>query len=139
YGGVEISAAGTNPSERDGTEVVQLYRSDPVASVVRLLKRLVGFTKLGLAAGESTRVTFQLHADRTSFTGPDLQRIVEPGEFRVRLGASSEDTTLEGSFRITGPVRTIAGGEQVLDTPVALHAPGHAAGAGVAAATGGSV
>ncbi|HLS74914.1 MAG TPA: glycoside hydrolase family 3 N-terminal domain-containing protein [Actinomycetaceae bacterium] len=143
-GTVEVSATVTNTSERDGKEVAQLYLSDPVASVVRPLKRLVGFTKLGLAAGESTRVTFQLHADRTSFTGPDLQRIVEPGEFRVRLGASSEDTTLEGSFRITGPVRTIAGGEQVLDTPVdvspvALHAHGHASGAGVAAATGGSV
>ena len=127
-GSVEISATVTNASERDGKEVVQLYLSDPVASVVRPLKRLVGFTKLGLAAGESARVTFHLHADRTSFTGPDLQRIVEPGEFRVRLGASSEDTTLEGSFRITGQVRTIAGGEQVLDTPVDVSPAGLTAG-----------
>src|SRR5699024_11939307 len=104
---VEISATVSNTGDRDRMEVVQLYLSAPVASVVRPLKRLVGFTKVGLAAGESTRVSFRLHADRTSFTGPDLQRIVEPGEFRVRLGASSEDVTLEGSFRITGEVRTI--------------------------------
>ena len=119
-GTVEISATVTNTSDRDGREVVQLYLSDPVASVVRPLKRLVGFAKVGLAAGESTRVTFHLHADRTSFTGPDLQRIVEPGEFRVRLGASSEDVTLEGSFRIVGAVRTVPAGRGVLDTPVSI-------------------
>ena len=119
-GTVEISATVSNTGDRDGQEVVQLYLSDPVASVVRPLKRLVGFAKVGLAAGESTRVTFHLHADRTSFTGPDLQRIVEPGEFRVRLGASSEDVTLEGSFRIVGAVRTVPAGRGVLDTPVSI-------------------
>ena len=140
-GTVEISATVSNTGDRDGMEVVQLYLSDPVASVVRPLKRLVGFTKVGLAAGESTRVTFRLHADRTSFTGPDLQRIVEPGEFRVRLGASSEDTTLEGSFRIEGQVRTIPAGTAVLDTPVsvtpvALQADASVAGAGAGSASG---
>ena len=140
-GTVEISATVSNTGDRDGMEVVQLYLSDPVASVVRPLKRLVGFTKVGLAAGESTRVTFRLHADRTSFTGPDLQRIVEPGEFRVRLGASSEDTTLEGSFRIEGQVRTIPAGTAVLDTPVsvtpvALQADAPVAGAGAGSASG---
>ncbi|WP_299301323.1 glycoside hydrolase family 3 N-terminal domain-containing protein [uncultured Brachybacterium sp.] len=119
-GTVEISATVTNTSGRDGREVVQLYLSDPVASVVRPLKRLVGFTKVGLAAGESARVSFQLHADRTSFTGPDLQRIVEPGEFRVRLGSSSEDVTLEGSFRIGGEVRVLSPGRHVLDTPAVV-------------------
>src|SRR5699024_6436629 len=119
-GTVEVSATVSNAGERDGQEVVQLYLSDPVASVVRPLKRLVGFTKVGLAAGESARVSFRLHADRTSFTGPDLQRIVEPGEFRVRLGASSEDVTLEGSFRITGEVRAIEPGRAELETPVAV-------------------
>nr|WP_316249105.1 fibronectin type III-like domain-contianing protein [Brachybacterium sp. Z12] len=113
-----------------------------MASVVRPLKRLVGFTKVGLAAGESTRVSFRLHADRTSFTGPDLQRIVEPGEIRVRLGASSEDMTLEGSFRISGQVREIETGRAVLDTPVsvspvALRAEHQAAAAGAAAPAGG--
>lgn len=119
-GTVEISATVTNTSDRDGKEVVQLYLSDPVASVVRPLKRLVGFTKVGLAAGESAHVSFALHADRTSFTGADLQRIVEPGEFRVRLGASSEDVTLEGSFRISGEVRVLSPGRHVLDTPATV-------------------
>ncbi|MGO1569177.1 MAG: glycoside hydrolase family 3 C-terminal domain-containing protein, partial [Brachybacterium sp.] len=141
-GTVEISATVSNTGDRDGQEVVQLYLSDPVASVVRPLKRLVGFTKVGLAAGESTRVSFRLHADRTSFTGPDLKRIVEPGEIRVRLGASSEDMTLEGSFRISGQVREIETGRAVLDTPVsispvALRAEHQAAPAAAAAPAGG--
>ena len=142
-GTVEISATVSNTGDRDGQEVVQLYLSDPVASVVRPLKRLVGFTKVGLAAGESTRVSFSLHADRTSFTGPDLQRIVEPGEFRVRLGASSEDVTLEGSFRIDGEVRVVEPGHAELRTPVtvspvALRGVPQGATAGAAVATGGS-
>ncbi|MGO2607919.1 MAG: hypothetical protein ACTH8V_12450, partial [Brachybacterium tyrofermentans] len=42
---------------------------------------------------------------------------VEPGEFRVRVGSSSEDMRLEGSFRISGAVRVVGDGERVLDTP----------------------
>lgn len=121
-GTIEISATVTNVGDRDGKEVVQLYLSDPVASVVRPLKRLVGFTKIALAAGESARVSFHLHADRTSFLGPDHRRIVEPGEFRVRVGSSSEDVTLEGSFRVSGELRVVGDGERVLDTPVVVAA-----------------
>ncbi|MGO1947639.1 MAG: fibronectin type III-like domain-contianing protein, partial [Brachybacterium alimentarium] len=117
-GTVEIAATVTNVGDRDGKEVAQLYLSDPVASVVRPLKRLVGFTKIVLEAGESKRVTFRLHADRTSFLGEDHQRIVEPGEFRVRVGSSSEDMRLEGSFRVSGAVRVVGDGDRVLDTPI---------------------
>ncbi|WP_114853197.1 glycoside hydrolase family 3 N-terminal domain-containing protein [Brachybacterium sp. YJGR34] len=117
-GTVEVSATVTNHSARGGKEVVQLYLSDPVASVVRPLKRLVGFAKVDLPAGASARVTFSLHADRTSFTGADLRRIVEPGELRVRVGTSSEDTRLEGVFHVQGPTRTIPPGGAELRTPV---------------------
>ncbi len=136
-GTVEISATITNVGDRDGKEVAQLYLSDPVASVVRPLKRLVGFTKIALAAGEAARVAFRLHADRTSFLGPDHRRIVEPGEFRVRVGSSSEDITLEGGFRVTGPVRTVGDGERVLDTPVEVTPVPVAAAAGEEAPTAG--
>lgn len=136
-GTVEISATITNVGDRDGKEVAQLYLSDPVASVVRPLKRLVGFTKIALAAGEAARVAFRLHADRTSFLGPDHRRIVEPGEFRVRVGSSSEDITLEGGFRVTGPVRTVGDGERVLDTPFEVTPVPVAAAAGEEAPTAG--
>ncbi|MFC7376779.1 MULTISPECIES: glycoside hydrolase family 3 N-terminal domain-containing protein [unclassified Brachybacterium] len=119
-GAVEVSAVVTNVGEREGKEVVQLYLSDPVASVVRPLKRLVGFTKVALAPGESARVTFDLHMDRAAFLGEDYRRIVEPGELRVRVGASSEDTAHEASFRVVGEVREVGDGDRVLVTPATV-------------------
>ena len=77
-----------------GTEVVQLYLGDPVASVVRPVKWLAGFARAALAPGEAARVTFRLHADRTAFTGRDLTKIVEPGTITVDLGGSSDDLPL---------------------------------------------
>jgi beta-glucosidase len=64
-------------------------------------------------------VTFRVHADRTSFTGQDLTRVVEPGTITVTLGGSSDDLPLSGSFALTGPVRTV-GIDRVLDTPVSV-------------------
>ena len=60
--------------ERAGTEVVQLYLSDPVAPVVRPA-RWLATGQDPLEPGEAARVGFQVHADRTSFTGPDLRRM----------------------------------------------------------------
>lgn len=109
----------TNTSDREGTELVQLYLSDPVASVVRPLKRLVGFTRVELAAGRSARVAFRLHADRTAFTGRGLRRIVEPGDFVLRAGTSSEGPGSEARFAIIGDVRE-TGEDRVLVTPVEI-------------------
>ena len=54
-----------------------------------------------LSPGEQLRVTFRLHADRTSFTGVDLRCIVEPGEIRVMVGASSHDIRLRGRSNLS--------------------------------------
>lgn len=116
-GTVEISATLTNSGERSGAEVIQLYLRDEVASVVRPRRWLAGFAKVALEAGESQRVSFSVHADRTSFTGLKNQRIVEPGTFIVELGNSSENLPLAGSFTITGEVREVPEG-RVMDTPV---------------------
>ena len=74
---------------------------------VRPIKQLVGYAKVWLAPGESQRVTFELHADRTSFTGIDYRRIVEPGEFRLLVGTSSEDLPLEGTVTSAGDVGVV--------------------------------
>ena len=80
-----------NEGDRAAAEMVQLYIADPVAQVTRPVIELAGFARVVLEPAERARVTFTLHADRTSFTGVDLRRIVEPGEIRVMIGASSED------------------------------------------------
>lgn len=116
-GEVRVAATVRNAGELAGTEVVQLYLSDPVASVVRPVRWLAGYARVRLAPGEAARVEFTVHADRTSFTGLDLRRIVEPGVIEVQIGRSSADLPLTGSFVLEGPVREL-GTERVLTVPV---------------------
>jgi hypothetical protein len=118
-GVMEISCTVRNTGRLTGTEVVQLYLGDPVASVARPERWLAGFARVDLTPGEAARITFCVHADRTSFTGQDLTRIVEPGTITVTLGGSSDDLPLLGSFTLTGPLRTV-GIDRVLDTPVSI-------------------
>jgi beta-xylosidase len=119
HGEVRISCTVRNTGPVAGTEVVQLYLGDPVSTVVRPVKWLAGFARAALEPGEAARVTFRVHADRTSFTGRDLTRIVEPGTITVTVGGSSDDLPLKGSFTLTGPIRTV-GIDRVLDTPVSV-------------------
>ena len=118
-GAVEVSCTVRNTGAVAGTEVVQLYLGDPVASVARPERWLAGFARVALAPGEAARITFRVHADRTSFTGRDLTRVVEPGTITVTLGGSSDDLPLMGSFTLTGPLRTV-GIDRVLHTPVSV-------------------
>ncbi|MFG2020005.1 glycoside hydrolase family 3 N-terminal domain-containing protein [Actinomadura geliboluensis] len=116
-GTVTVSAAVRNTGDRAGTEVVQLYLSDPVASVVRPVRWLAGWARVRLEPGEAARVAFEVHADRTSFTGADLRRVVEPGTVGVEVGRSSADLPLRGSFTLDGPVREL-GPDRVMTVPV---------------------
>jgi hypothetical protein len=118
-GAVQVSCTVRNTGQVAGTEVVQLYLGDPVCTVARPEKWLAGFTRAALEPGEAARVTFRVHADRTSFTGRGLTKIVEPGTITVTMGGSSDDLPLTGSFELTGPVRTV-GIDRVLDTPVSV-------------------
>ncbi|MFT7838503.1 glycoside hydrolase family 3 N-terminal domain-containing protein [Saccharothrix sp. BKS2] len=116
-GEVEVSCLVRNTGSRPGAEVVQLYLHDPVAGVTRPVRQLVGFARVELDAGEQRRVTFRLHADRTSFTGRDGRRVVETGELVLLVGCSSEDIRWERSIQVTGEQRVV-GHDRVLVTPV---------------------
>ncbi|GHH25626.1 beta-glucosidase family protein [Streptomyces lanatus] len=96
-----------NTGGRPGTEVVQLYLHDPVASVVQPVQRLVGYTRVELKPGEACRVRVSLPADLAAFTGRDGRRVVEPGELEVRLAASSADPRLTATVTLTGPERHV--------------------------------
>nr|WP_168510381.1 glycoside hydrolase family 3 N-terminal domain-containing protein [Streptomyces sp. S1D4-11]QIY97757.1 glycosyl hydrolase [Streptomyces sp. S1D4-11] len=98
-----------NTGERAGTEVVQLYLHDPVGRVARPVARLVGYARVPLEAGASAEVHFTVPADLAAYTGPDGDRIVEPGELELRLGVSSA----EGEVRYAVPV-TLTGPERVV-------------------------
>jgi hypothetical protein len=119
-GAVEVSCTVRNTGPVAGTEVVQLYLSDPVAQVARPVHWLAGFARVALEPGEAKRVAFRVHADRTSFTGLSGTRIVEPGEIGVSIGGGSDSLSLDGSFTLTGQPRMV-GANRVLDTPVTVH------------------
>ncbi|MFC0541834.1 beta-glucosidase [Kutzneria chonburiensis] len=116
-GELTVSVRVRNTGARSGHEVVQLYLHDLVAQVTRPVRQLAGFAAVRLEPGASARVRFQLHADRTAFTGRDLRRIVEPGEVEVQVGTSSVDLPCRTTVRLTGATRVV-GHDRRLTTPV---------------------
>jgi len=87
--------------------VVQLYLHDPVASVVRPIRRLIAYQRVELGEGDSATVTFRVPADLLSFTGRDGARIVEPGRVDFEFGRSAGEIVLIHSAEVTGAVRTV--------------------------------
>jgi beta-glucosidase len=79
-----------------GDEVVQLYLRDELASVARPISELAGFTRVHLEPGESTEVAFEIGPDRLRMLDEQMRWVVEPGAFRVMVGASSKDIRLRG-------------------------------------------
>uniref|UniRef100_UPI003592FF2A beta-glucosidase BglX n=1 Tax=Aquiflexum sp. TaxID=1872584 RepID=UPI003592FF2A len=80
-----------NTGKYDGSEVVQLYIRDIVASMTRPVKELKGFQKVALKAGESKTVTFEISAEDLKFYNYDLDFDWEPGEFEIMVGGNSRD------------------------------------------------
>ena len=60
-----------------------------------------------------------MHSDRLSFTGRTLERIVEPGEVRFRVGTAGSTFVGPVAVQLTGATRTIRG-ERVMDTPATV-------------------
>ncbi|WP_030173997.1 glycoside hydrolase family 3 N-terminal domain-containing protein [Streptomyces sp. NRRL S-813] len=106
-GGYDLSLTVRNTGDRAGAEVVQLYLHDPVAAVTRPDVRLIGYQRVELAPGESSRVTFRFHADLSAFTDRSGRRVVEPGALELRLAASAADVRHTARLTLTGPVREV--------------------------------
>ena len=93
-GSLKATVTITNTGGRDGVEIAQMYLRDCVSSVARPVKELKGFERVALRAGESKDVTFDITPDRLAFYDIDMKRTVEPGDFEVMVGGSSEDAAL---------------------------------------------
>lgn len=89
---IELSIKLTNTGDRFGEEVVQLYVHDPVGSVTRPLKELKGFQKIGLEAGESQMISFQIDEQMLSFYRKDMSFGPEAGTYTLMIGNSSDNT-----------------------------------------------
>jgi beta-glucosidase len=83
-----------------GSEVVQLYVHDPLASVVRPVLELKGFHKVFLEPGASAKVEFELGPAELALLDAAMREIVEPGEFQVYVGSSSRDIRLKGILTV---------------------------------------
>ncbi len=88
---MKVSVDVKNSGNRDGDEIVQLYIRDLVSTVTRPVQELKDFTRIHLAKGESKTVSFLITADKLQYYGPNMKRIVEPGEFEVQVGKNSTD------------------------------------------------
>ena len=91
---VEVSATVANCSNRDGAEVSQLYFRDRVSAVMTPVKRLLGFERVRLAAGESRRVFFSVPFESLGFYDSNQRLTLEDGGFTFWLGGSSRDEDL---------------------------------------------
>ncbi|MEO9022891.1 MAG: glycoside hydrolase family 3 N-terminal domain-containing protein [Ginsengibacter sp.] len=101
-GTVTVSFDVKNTGQREGDEVVQLYINEKVTSVTTYEKQLRGFDRIHLNAGETKTATFTLTPDDLSIWNRDMHFVVEPGTFKVMVGASSEDIRLNGEFEVMG-------------------------------------
>jgi len=88
-----------NTGTREGTEVVQLYVRDEVASVARPVRELKGFSRVTLKPGEARRIELRLAARDLAFYGLDMKPVVEAGTFRVFVGPNSVEG-LEAVFQV---------------------------------------
>lgn len=90
----------TNTGKRAGDEVVQLYTRDILSSVTTYEKNLAGFERIHLKPGESKEVVFTLDRKHLELLNADMKWTVEPGEFAIMAGASSEDIRLNGILTV---------------------------------------
>ena len=89
-----------NTGASAGDEVVQLYLRDELASVARPVTELAGFTRVHLEPGQSADVAFEIGPDRLRMLDERMRWVVEPGAFRIMVGASSKDIRLRGHLTI---------------------------------------
>ena len=96
---LEVSVTVTNTGKVKAKEVVQMYIKDDIGSVTRPDKELKGFDKIELNPGESKIVSFKITPKMLEFTGLKMEKVLEPGDYTVKIGTSSQEY-LESKFKL---------------------------------------
>lgn len=97
---LEVCVDVENIGDRDGEEVVELYVRDVVGTRARPMKELKGFTKVFLQKGERRTVHLTIKGKTLSFHNWQMQRVVEPGSFKLWIGKNAHEMVLESEFRV---------------------------------------
>lgn len=96
---LEVQVDLKNIGSRSGTEVVQLYVRDPVASLTRPVRELKAFERVTLEPGVTRTVTLHVPVATLGFHNRQLRYVVEPGKFRVWVGPNAAEG-LEAEFEV---------------------------------------
>ena len=96
-GSLTISADIANRGRREGTEVVQLYIHDVVASVAQPVRLLKGFRRVALKPGEMRTVSFAIRTEDLAFYNQQMKLVTEPGRFEVWIAPDAEHG-IKGEF-----------------------------------------
>lgn len=99
-----VSVEVANAGDVAGTEVVQLYVRDEVASVARPERQLVGFGRVRLEPGASKTITFALHPSRLAFFDEDFAFVCEPGAFDLEVGGWAGQPAVRSTIDLPGEV-----------------------------------
>ena len=100
---IVVSCDITNTGKRAGDEVVQLYIQDVLSTVTTYEKNLRGFERVHLKPGETRTLSFVIKPEHLQLINEQYQHVVEPGDFKVMMGASSVDIRLEDTFTVIEP------------------------------------
>ncbi|SDQ64939.1 glycoside hydrolase family 3 N-terminal domain-containing protein [Quadrisphaera sp. DSM 44207] len=123
-GSIRVSVRVANTGERAGADVVQLYATDPVASVTRPVVQLLGYARVPLEAGQSAQVAFDVPTTRLAFSDRRTVRVVEPGTIELAIGTSCQDPVLEAGVELVGPVHEVTTADRrLVDVTVLPDAP----------------
>ena len=98
---VTVTCDVRNTGDRTGDEIVQLYFRDVCSSVITYLLNLCGFERITLEPGQKKTVSFTITPDLLELIDREGNRVVEPGVFDIKIGQSSKNIKLKGSFEIT--------------------------------------
>jgi len=104
---VEVEVTVENVGKLAGKEVVQVYVSKEYSEVARPVKELKAFKKVYLEPGQAKKVLFRIPTEALAFYDRGMNFVIEPGDYRIMIGKSSEDIVLEGRFRIVGEKQVV--------------------------------
>ena len=91
-----------NTGKRKGAEVVQMYIRDVLATVSQPIMQLKGFKKITLEPGEEKEVAFEITPEMLKIYDENMKFVVQPGDFRIMIGASSKDIRLRNNITVQG-------------------------------------
>lgn len=102
-GDVVVTVPVTNTGGVDGREIVQVYVAPVRSAVQRAPRELKAFASVEVAAGETVPVELVVRREDLAYWDVRVDRfVVEGGDYRVEVGASSRDLRGSATVAVAG-------------------------------------